>query len=181
MISVCWDLRSSLQRVGNNKNILYHCWIFMNLFYILYIYTICEKKNWNKGCIFYFFKFSRMLCWKNYEIFSWRIMMNIMPIITDLWKKMGFFFKENLFHVNVHYFHYYIVIKRRNILTIRSTHSCIFVLQESSQSKARSEVTVLLQWEIKKMIRYDWSKRGFIKHPRISPPFFVLAYLDIFF
>lgn len=55
------------------------------------------------------------------------------------------------------------------------------MLQESSQSKARSEVTVLLQWEIKKMIPYDTSKHGFIKHPRISPPFFVLAYLDIFF
>lgn len=86
-----------------------------------------------------------------------------------------------MFLVNVHYFHYYTVIKRRNILTIRSTYSCIFVLQESSQSKARSEVTVPLQWEIKKMIRYDWSKLGFIKHPRISPPFFVLAYIDIFF
>lgn len=55
------------------------------------------------------------------------------------------------------------------------------MLQESSQSKARSEVTVLLQPEIKKMIRYYTSKRGFIKHPRISPPFFVLAYLDTFF
>lgn len=55
------------------------------------------------------------------------------------------------------------------------------MLQEISQAKARSEVTVLLQPEIKKMIRYDTSKRGFIKHPRISPPFFVLAYLDIFF
>lgn len=55
------------------------------------------------------------------------------------------------------------------------------MLQESSQSKARSEVTELLQPEIKKMIRYDTSKHGFIKHPRISPPLFVLAYLDIFF
>lgn len=181
MISVCWDLRSSLQRVGNNKNVLYHCWIFMNLFYILYIYIICEKKIEIKVVFLFFLNFQECFAGKNYEIFSWRIMMNIMPIITDLWKKMGFFFKENLFHVNVHYFHYYIVIKRRNILTIRSTYSCIFVLQESSQPKARSEVTVLLQWEIKKMIRYDTSKRGFIKHPRISPPFFVLAYLDIFF
>lgn len=92
LISVCWDLRSSLQRVGNNKNVLYHCWIFMNLFYILYIYTICEKKIEIKVVFFIFFKFSRMLCWKNYEIFSWRIMMNIMPIITDLLKKMGYFF-----------------------------------------------------------------------------------------
>lgn len=62
------------------------------ILYTLYIYYMW-KKNWNKGCIFYFFKFSRMLCWKNYEIFSWRIMMNIMPIITDLLKKMGYFFK----------------------------------------------------------------------------------------
>lgn len=94
------------------------------ILYTLYIYYIWKKK-WNKGCIFYFFKFSRMLCWKNYEIFSWRIMMNIMPFITDLLKKMGYFLKT-LFLVNVHYFHYYIVIKRRNILTIRSTYSCIF-------------------------------------------------------
>lgn len=63
------------------------------ILYTLYIYYMW-KKNWNKGCIFYFFKFSRMLCWKNYEIFSWRIMMNIMPIITDLLKKMGYFFQN---------------------------------------------------------------------------------------
>lgn len=43
------------------------------------------------------------------------------------------------------------------------------MLQEISQAKARSEVTVLLQPEIKKMIPYDTSKHGFIKHPRISP------------
>lgn len=96
--------------------------------YFIYIYYMW-KKNWNKGCIFYFLKFSRMLCWKNYEIFSWRIMMNIMPIITDLWKKLGFFFLKTLFHVNVHYFHYYIVIKRRNILKIRNTYSCIFCVK----------------------------------------------------
>lgn len=99
---------------------------FLWTYFIYFIYILYVKKNWNKGCIFYFFKFSKMLCWKNYEIFSWRIMMNIMPIITDLWKKMGFFFLKTLFHVNVHYFHYYIVTKRRNILTIRSTYSCIF-------------------------------------------------------
>lgn len=104
------------------------------ILYTLYIYYMW-KKNWNKGCIFYFFKFSRMLCWKNYEIFSWRIMMNIMLIITDLWKKLGFFFLKTLFHVNVHYFHYYIVIKRRNILTIRSTYSCIFCVTKKQPAK----------------------------------------------
>lgn len=88
-----------------------------------------------------------MLCWrkKKDEIFSGRLMMIIMPIITDLLKKMVVFFLITLFHVNVHYFHYHIVVKRRNILTNQSTYSCIFVLQESSQSKARSELTVLLQ------------------------------------
>lgn len=117
------------------------------ILYTLYIYIYYMWKNWNKGCIFYFFKFSRMLCWrkKKDEIFSGRLMMIIMPIITDLLKKMVVFFLITLFHVNVHYFHYHIVVKRRNILTNQSTYSCIFVLQESSQSKARSELTVLLQ------------------------------------
>lgn len=41
----------------------------MNLFYILYIYTICEKKIEIKVVFFIFFKFSRMLCWKmKYQI-----------------------------------------------------------------------------------------------------------------
>lgn len=135
----------------------------MNLFYILYIYIYYMWKNWNKGCIFYFFKFSRMLCWrkKKDEIFSGRLMMIIMPIITDLLKKMVVFFLITLFHVNVHYFHYHIVIKRRNILTNQSTYSCIFVLQESASRRLD------LNWlycynKKKKMICYDWSKHSFI-------------------
>lgn len=40
------------------------------ILYTLYIYTICEKKIEIKVVFFIFFKFSRMLCWKNYEIFS---------------------------------------------------------------------------------------------------------------
>lgn len=147
MISVMLRPQVFFTKSWKQQEPLYHCWIFMNLFYILYIYIYYMWKNWNKGCIFYFFKFSRMLCWrkKKDEIFSGRLMMIIMPIITDLLKKMVVFFLITLFHVNVHYFHYHIVIKRRNILTNQSTYSCIFVLQESSQSKARSELTVLLQ------------------------------------
>lgn len=66
------------------------------ILYTLYIYIYYMWKNWNKGCIFYFFKFSRMLCWrkKKDEIFSGRLMMIIMPIITDLLKKMFFFFNN---------------------------------------------------------------------------------------
>lgn len=109
---------------------------FLWTYFIYFIYILYVKKKIEIKVVFFiFFKFSRMLCWKNYEIFSWRIMMNIMPIITDLWKKMGFFFKENLFLVNVHYFHYYIVIKRRNILTIRSTYSCIFCVTRKQPVK----------------------------------------------
>lgn len=67
---------------------------FLWTYFIYFIYILYVRKNWNKGCIFYFFKFSRMLCWKNYEMFSWRIMMNIMPIITDLLKKMGYLFQN---------------------------------------------------------------------------------------
>lgn len=77
-------------------------------------------------------------------------MLNVMLIITDLLKKMGNFFFNlvpcectllSLSHCGQK--------EKCSILTNQSTYSCIFVFQEGSQPKARSEVTVLLQWEIK--------------------------------
>lgn len=69
----------------------------MNLFYILYIYIyiICEKIE-IKVVFFIFLNFQECFAGekKKDEIFSGRLMMIIMPIITDLLKKMVFFFNN---------------------------------------------------------------------------------------
>lgn len=63
------------------------------ILYTLYIYIICEKIE-IKVVFFIFLNFQECFAGekKKDEIFSGRLMMIIMPIITDLLKKMFFFF-----------------------------------------------------------------------------------------
>lgn len=65
------------------------------ILYTLYIYIICEKIE-IKVVFFIFLNFQECFAGekKKDEIFSGRLMMIIMPIITDLLKKMVFFFNN---------------------------------------------------------------------------------------